>query len=59
MTNGTKCAIIKIMKEKEVNTMTCKCNDWDCPYNKNGYCESKEAEEKCLDEARAIIKKER
>ena len=37
--------------------MTCKCNDWDCPYNKNGYCESKEAEEKCLDEARTIIKK--
>ena len=34
------------------------CNDWECTHNKNGYCETAEASDQCLDEARAYIQRD-
>ena len=32
-----------------------KCNEWGCPYNKNGKCSNAEEQDKCLDRELELI----
>ena len=57
MTNQKICATIK--KKKEVEIMENKCNDWECPYNKDGKCTQDECVSWDISEILNAIRKER